>query len=479
MDKIIKQVLQKIEDFEVGKEALIEDENIIELENMEDETWLDEEFSIGKKVKINLRDMNTIGWKEDLEEDLKTALHILEDMRKVTAQNDKKLSVLKEQIKNKIENPINQNNKKIIIFTAFADTANYLYEELKDFNLGLQLQTAKITGSDVNKSTLNINSEFNNLLCYFSPKSKNKTLKPNEKELDILIATDCISEGQNLQDCDTLINYDIHWNPVRIIQRFGRVDRIGSKNEFIKLINFWPQISLDEYINLKNRVETRMFMVDTTATGEDNVLTNKSSEMEFRKTQLQKLQNEVVDIEDMDNSISITDLGLNDFRMDLVNFISTKGDIKDVSCGVHTVCKKNENKNIDEGVIFVLKNINNEININNTNQLHPFYLVYVTKNKDIKLNHLNSKNILDTLRTLCKSKDEPIKEVYIPFNEETNDGKNMQDYSNLLSKAISSIVETKELSDIESLFSGVETTFLENKISGLDDFELIAFVVVK
>lgn len=475
----ISNILEKIEDFEAGKESLIEDENIIELENMEDETWLDEEFSIGKKVKINLRDMNTIGWKEDLEEDLKTALHILEDMRKVTAQNDKKLSVLKEQIKNKIENPINQNNKKIIIFTAFADTANYLYEELKDFNLGLQLQTAKITGSDVNKSTLNINSEFNNLLCYFSPKSKNKTLKPNEKELDILIATDCISEGQNLQDCDTLINYDIHWNPVRIIQRFGRVDRIGSKNEFIKLINFWPQISLDEYINLKNRVETRMFMVDTTATGEDNVLTNKSSEMEFRKTQLQKLQNEVVDIEDMDNSISITDLGLNDFRMDLVNFISTKGDIKDVSCGVHTVCKKNENKNIDEGVIFVLKNINNEININNTNQLHPFYLVYVTKNKDIKLNHLNSKNILDTLRTLCKSKDEPIKEVYIPFNEETNDGKNMQEYSNLLSKAISSIVETKELSDIESLFSGVETTFLENKISGLDDFELIAFVVVK
>lgn len=475
----ISNILEKIEDFEVGKETLIEDENIIELENMEDETWLDEEFSIGKKVKINLRDMNTIGWKEDLEDDLKTALHILEDMKKVTAQNDKKLSVLKEQIKNKIENPINQNNKKIIIFTAFADTANYLYEELKDFNLSLQLQTAKITGSDINKSTLNINNEFNNLLCYFSPKSKNKTLKPNEKELDILIATDCISEGQNLQDCDTLINYDIHWNPVRIIQRFGRVDRIGSKNEFIKLINFWPQISLDEYINLKNRVETRMFMVDTTATGEDNVLTNKSSEMEFRKTQLQKLQNEVVDIEDMDNSISITDLGLNDFRMDLVNFISTKGDIKDISCGVHTVCKKDENKNIDEGVIFVLKNINNEVNINNTNQLHPFYLVYVTKDKEIKLNHLNSKNILDTLRTLCKSKDEPIKEVYIPFNEETNDGKNMQEYSNLLSKAISSIVETKELSDIESLFSGVETTFLENKISGLDDFELIAFVVVK
>ena len=253
--------------------------------------------------------MNTIGWKTDLKEDLNIALHILEDMKKVSPNHDTKLNVLKEQIKEKLENPINKNNKKIIIFTAFAHTANYLYEQLKDFNLSLQLQTAKITGSDVNKSTLNINNEFNNLLCYFSPKSKNKTIKPNEKEIDILIATDCISEGQNLQDCDTLINYDIHWNPVRIIQRFGRVDRIGSQNEFIKLINFWPQISLDEYINLKNRVETRMFMVDTTATGEDNVLTNQSSQMEFRKNQLQKLQNEVVDIEDMDNSICLTDLG--------------------------------------------------------------------------------------------------------------------------------------------------------------------------
>ena len=466
----ISNILQKIEDFEAGKEALIEDENLIELENIEDETWLNEEFSIGKKVKINLCDMNTIGWKTDLKEDLNIALHILEDMKKVSPNHDTKLNVLKEQIKEKLENPINKNNKKIIIYTAFAHTANYLYEQLKDFNLSLQLQTAKITGSDVNKSTLNINNEFNNLLCYFSPKSKNKTIKPNEKEIDILIATDCISEGQNLQDCDTLINYDIHWNPVRIIQRFGRVDRIGSQNEFIKLINFWPQISLDEYINLKNRVETRMFMVDTTATGEDNVLTNQSSQMEFRKNQLQKLQNEVVDIEDMDNSICLTDLGLNDFRMDLINFLQIKGDIKNVSCGVHTVCKKDENKNIKEGVIFVLKNIN---------QAQSFYLVYISQDGQIIQNHLNIKNILDTLRTLCKTKDEPIKEEYSLFNEETKDGKDMQKYSNLLNQAINSIEQTKELSDIESLFNSAGTTFLENKISGLDDFELIAFVVIK
>ncbi len=479
----IKNILQKIEEFESGIESSIDDENIIELEDMESEEWLDDEFSIGKKVKINLCDMNTTGWKQDLEEDLQTALFILEDMKKVDSKNDKKLNILKSKIIEKIEHPINHNNnkanKKIIIFTAFADTANYLYEQLKDFNLSLNLQTAKITGSGANKSTLNIHNEFNNILCHFSPLSKNKKLKANEKELDILIATDCISEGQNLQDCDTLINYDIHWNPVRIIQRFGRVDRIGSQNEFIQLINFWPQISLDEYINLKNRVETRMFMVDTTATGEDNVLTNKSSQMDFRKQQLQKLQNEVVDIEDMDSSISITDLGLNDFRMDLINFLQTKGDIKDVSCGVHSVCKKDISKNIEEGVIFVLKNINSDVNIDNINQLHPFYLVYISQDGEVKLNHLNVKNILDTLRVLCKTNDEPLREVYTLFNDETNDGKDMSTYSSLLNNAISSIIDTKEQSDIESLFSGGATTFLENELNGLEDFELIAFVVVK
>ncbi|DAB30036.1 MAG TPA: helicase [Sulfurimonas sp. UBA12504] len=475
----IQNIIIKIDEFEAGKESSIEDINSIELEDLENEEWLDDDFSIGKRVKINLSDMNTLGWKQDLLEDLDIALAILEEMRKVTPTHDTKLNILKSKIKEKLQNPINSQNKKILIFTAFADTANYLYEELKDFNLSFGLQSAKITGSSVNKTTLGIHNEFNNILCHFSPLSKNKNLKADEKQIDILIATDCISEGQNLQDCDTLINYDIHWNPVRIIQRFGRVDRIGSKNEFIQLINFWPQITLDEYINLKNRVETRMFMVDTTATGEDNVLTNKSSEMDFRKTQLQKLQTEVVDIEDIESSISITDLGLNDFRMDLVNFLQTKGDIKDVSSGVHTVCKKETNKNIHKGVIFVLKNINENINIDNINQLHPFYLVYIHQNGEVKSNHLSVKNTLDTLRVLCKGEAEPLKEVYSLFNDETKDGKEMDSYSNLLSDAISSIVVTKEISDIESLFSGGATTFLQNDVSGVDDFELIAFVVIK
>ncbi|RLA67993.1 MAG: ATP-dependent helicase [Epsilonproteobacteria bacterium] len=479
----IQNTISKIDAFENGSSSqAIDDINMTDVDT-DDEAWLDDDFSIGKKVKINLCDMNTIGWRTDLQNDLDIALAILKDMQKITPLHDKKLQTLKSTISNKIQNPINTihntPNRKIIIFTAFSDTANYLYRELKEFNLDLGLQSAKITGSGANDTTIATHKEFNNLLSHFSPLSKNKKLKNKEEEIDILIATDCISEGQNLQDCDTLINYDIHWNPVRIIQRFGRVDRIGSKNDFIQLINFWPQITLDEYINLKTRVETRMFMVDTTATGEDNVLTNKSSDMEWRAQQLQKLKDEVVDIEEIDSSISITDLGLNDFRMDLVKYIETKGDIEDVSLGIHTVCKKDVAKGIDDAVIFVLKNINTDVNIDNKNQLHPFYLVHIDKEGKVLSNHLSVKQTLDTIRYLCKGKDEPIREVYEPFNELTKDGKDMDKYSNLLSDAISSICETKDESDIESLFSRGGTSILENEIRGLDDFELIAFIVIK
>jgi len=266
---------------------------------------------------------------------------------------------------------------------------------------------------------------------------------------------------------------------VRIIQRFGRIDRIGSINKDIQLINFWPQLSLDDYINLKNRVESKMFMMDATATGEDNVLTNKSSDLLFRKKQLEKLQEEVVDIEDMGSGVSITDLGLNDFRMDLVNYIKENGTLETVANGMHTVCKKDAERGIDEGVVFVLKNINNGINIDKTNQLHPFYLVYIKADGSVLSNHLNVKNTLDILRTLCKGKSEPIKEVYELFNDETDDGKNMRPYSDLLNKSIEAILDAKDESDVDSLFSAGGTTALMNTIKGLEDFELLAFVVVR
>ena len=477
----VEKTLKKIEDFEKnGKTTYTNTTQINDIDyDTENDNWLDDEFSIGDKIKINLEDMNTTGWKIDLKADYKVAKGLLSEINKVTPKYDKKLQDLKRFIQNKIENQINTGNKKVLIFSAFADTADYLYENLYKSNKELHnLETGKITGSNTNKTTLKINNSFNNILINFSPISKQRKNK-NAPQIDILIATDCISEGQNLQDCDTLINYDIHWNPVRIIQRFGRIDRIGSKNSVIQLINFWPQLSLDDYINLKSRVESKMFMVDATATGEDNVLTNKSSDLLFRKKQLEKLQKEVVDIEEMGSGVSITDLGLNDFRMDLVNYINENGNLESVSNGVHSVCKKDIKNGIKEGVIFVLKNINKDINIDNTNQLHPFYLVYIKDNGQILSNHLNVKNTLDILRMISKGEKKPIKEIYELFNTETEDGNNMTKYSDLLNNSIESILSVKDESDVDSLFSEGGTTALINSIKGLEDFELITFIVIK
>lgn len=479
----VKLNVETIEKFEksglnsITEMAQIEDVNF----DIESDEWLDDEFSTGGKIKINLADMNTSGWKEDLKQDLFIAQDILEEMNRVTAKEDAKLNDLKNCITHKIENPINAGNKKIIIFTASADTANYLYKYISKWASDTHnLNSAKITGSSKNECTLKIDKQFNNLLINFSPRSKKRSEKnKNNLEIDLLIATDCISEGQNLQDCDTLINYDIHWNPVRIIQRFGRVDRIGSINTDIQLINFWPKISLDDYINLKGRVEGRMLMADMSATGEDNVLTNKSSDLDFRKQQLERLKDEVVDIEDMDSGISITDLGLNDFRMDLVNYINEGNDLSGIPNGMHAVCPKIPEKGLDEGVIFVLKNINSEINIDNTNQLHPFYLVYIKQNGEIISNHLNVKNTLDILRGIAKGRTEPITELCELFNAETKDGQDMNSYSSLLEKSIESIISVKNESVIDSLFSKGGTANLLGGVKGLEDFDLITFLVIK
>ncbi|NLD37028.1 MAG: DEAD/DEAH box helicase family protein [Desulfatiglans sp.] len=479
--KEIEKTIFAIEDFEkCGGQAFTTATQFEDIDlDADSDDWLDDEFSIGDKIKINLSDMNTAGWKEDLQADYYIAAELLEEMERITPEHDAKLKLLKDVIAEKVNNPINTGNKKVLIFSAFADTVNYLYTNISGYVKGqFGLESAKILGTDKNSTTLNINSGFNNLLINFSPRSKERRNK-DVPEIDILIATDCISEGQNLQDCDTLINYDIHWNPVKIIQRFGRIDRIGSINKDIQLINFWPQLSLDDYINLKSRVESKMFMVDVTATGEDNVLTNKSSDLLFRKKQLERLQEEVVDIEEMGSGVSITDLGLNDFRMDLVSYIEKNGSLDSISNGMHTVCMKDTNKGIDEGVIYVLKNINNEVNIDSTNQLHPFYLVYIKENGEIVSNHLNVKETLDILRAISKGYDKPIKTVYEKFNDETDDGRKMEKYSSLLNKAIESIISVKDESEVDSLFSKGGTTARVRTIKGLEDFELLTFAVVK
>jgi SNF2 family DNA or RNA helicase len=469
----IEENLQKISAFETNHSSQAGSFNTITEED-------DEDSIIGQKVQIKLEDMDTLTWKRDLEADLAIINSILLEMTRVTPEQDSKLRALKNIIEYKQKHPINPNNKKILIFTAFADTAEYLYEHISVYaKNNLNLEVAQIIGSGNNKSTLNIGSDFNTLLTFFSPKSKKRQDKYQDyPEIDILIATDCISEGQNLQDCDYLVNYDIHWNPVRIIQRFGRIDRIGSQNKDIQLVNFWPSIDLDSYIDLKNRVENRMTMVNV-STGEDNVLNNSSVDLEFRKKQLQKLQNEVIDLEDMDTGVSITDLGLNDFRMDLIGKANDLKTYQNMPTGMHAVCKAKPEINANPGVIFILKNRRNEININNINQLHPFYLVYISQDGEIVVNHLNVKKTLDIMRAIARNDNTPIPEVYQPFNQETDDGNNMQEYSELLDQAIDSIINLKEETDLDSLFRPGGTTFTRQNVQGLEDFELISFLIVR
>ena len=385
-------------------------------------------------------------------------------------------------VSEKIENPINPDNKKVLIFSAFSDTAEYLYDNVSAYIKDKYgLDTAVITGSIDGKTTIKgFRATLNNVLTCFSPISKGRdVLMPGSNtEIDVLIATDCISEGQNLQDCDYLVNYDIHWNPVRIIQRFGRIDRIGSRNSQIQLVNFWPDMDLDEYINLKGRVETRMKISVMTSTGDDDLINpEEKGDLEYRKQQLKRLQEEVVDIEDMSSGISIMDLGLNEFRLDLLEYVKNHGDLDKKPKGMHAVVPATDE--LPEGVVFILKNINNSVNIDNQNRIHPFYMVYIGMDGKVVCDYLNPKKMLDDIRLLCRGKKEPIKDLCLRFNEETDDGRDMTEMSELLSEAINSIIDCKEESDIDSLFSAGGTSALMSAVSGLDDFELICFLVVK
>lgn len=439
-------------------------------------------FSIGRKVKIDLADMDYKSWRDSLVKDAEILELLYLMISDITPEHDSKLQELFKVLKAKIEHPINKGNKKVIIFTAFSDTAAYLYDNVSMYmKTHFGLDTAMITGSVDGRTTIpKLRVDFNTVLTCFSPISKGKELlmPNNPASIDVLIATDCISEGQNLQDCDYLINYDIHWNPVRIIQRFGRIDRIGSRNECIQLVNFWPDISLDEYINLKAKVETRMKIVDMTATGDDYILTDEEkTDLEYRKSQLKRLQEEVVDIEDMSSGISIMDLGLNEFRLDLLDYVKNNPDLDKTPFGLQAVVPAHEDA--PAGVIYVLKNRSGSVNIDNQNRLHPFYMVYISNDGEVICDHLSPKQVLDKMRYLCKGKREPLNDLCRDFNRETNDGRNMRRYSELLGKAIASIIEVKEKSDLDSFLSGGQVSFLSNEIKGLDDFELICFLVVR
>ncbi|MBD9023061.1 MAG: ATP-dependent helicase [Megasphaera elsdenii] len=439
-------------------------------------------FSVGKKIQIDLRDMDYISWQRDIKADLETLSLLIGMVKDITPEYDYKLNQLIRVIQKKEAAPINPGNRKILIFTAFADTAEYLYENIAPKAKEMGLHTALVTGSIEGRTTIpHFKADMNHVLSCFSPMSKDRDIlypADKDKNIDILIGTDCISEGQNLQDCDYCINYDIHWNPVRIIQRFGRIDRIGSKNKVIQLVNFWPDLTLDEYINLKARVETRMRISVMTSTGDDDLINaEEKGDLEYRREQLKRLQSEVVDIEEMNTGVSIMDLGLNEFRLDLLASLKDDPGLEHTPFGLHAVVPASDGA--PAGAVFVLKTRNNGVNIDHRNRLHPFYMVYISESKEVVVNHLSPKEMLDRLRFLCKGKTAPDMELCREFNKATSDGKNMRRYSELLGDAISSIIHVKEGSDIDSFLSGVQGSLFTEEIRGLDDFELICFLVIK
>ncbi|ABO50764.1 helicase domain protein [Desulforamulus reducens MI-1] len=472
----IYDTLKIIENYQPGLEVTVRDMGDFGELDLDDQNI--DMFNVGKKFKIDLRDMDYLSWQRELAADLEILELLILMVGDITPQYDSKLNELLQVIERKIQNPINRDNKKILIFTAFSDTAEYLYENVSAYvKTKFGLNSALITGDIEGRTTIpRFRNVMNDILTCFSPISKEKALvMPQDRnEIDILIATDCISEGQNLQDCDYCINYDIHWNPVRIIQRFGRIDRIGSKNAVIQLVNFWPDITLDDYINLKSRVEARMRISVMTATGDDDYLNpEEKGDLIYRRKQLEKLQNEVVDLEDMTSGISIMDLGLNEFRMDLLAYLKANPQLERTPNGIHAVVRGEK-----PGVIFVLKNVNKMINVENQNRLHPFYMVYIGDDGEVICNHLEPKATLDMLRHLSRGKIKPDMEACQIFNRATSDGKKMDRVSSLLQQAIASIITVKEESDLDSFFGTGQTTFLTGNISGLDDFELICFMVV-
>ncbi|MDD4222665.1 MAG: DEAD/DEAH box helicase, partial [Candidatus Methanomethylophilus sp.] len=476
----IKRTVDVIDNHNGGMVAL---EGVtISDDDLDDEYSPDETFALGKNFKIDLNDMDYTLWRSYLVRDIEILNDMYREVSKITPEHDNKLKELRDLIVDKVQHPINGGNRKVLIFSAFTDTANYLYDNLKKslwtqhgLNLGL------VTGQNVKSTVDKLTCDFNDVLTCFSPISKRADLLiPNiDERIDILIGTDCISEGQNLQDCDYCVSYDIHWNPVRIIQRFGRIDRIGSTNNVIQLVNFWPDVNLDEYIRLKDRVETRMKISVLTSTGDDDPINlDEHGDLEYRAEQLKRLQEEVVDIEEMQSGVSILDLGLNEFRLDLVDFVKTHGNLDRSPLGLHAVVPSSAE--MPPGCIFVLKNINNNVNIDNQNRLHPFYMVYVNIDEGIVCDHLSPRKLLDIMRFSCRGHMEPNKELCDVFNIETKDGKDMAATSKLLETAIKSIIEVKEQSDLDSFMSGSDVSFRDSvKINGLDDFELICFLVVR
>lgn len=484
LQKLVDRVENTIALLQTNRKSNLSDIEPSEFQDLDDDEL--ESITVGSdKIKIKLTDIDHVKWLDDLQYDLEILYEIFSEAVKVDQQRDSKLKDLKTLIRSKIDNPINEGNKKIIIFSAYADTVKYLYDNLHEELLDQGLHTAMVVGSGANKTTMkNVRTkDINDILMNFSPisKEREKVVEDRVEEIDVLIATDCISEGQNLQDCDFLVNYDIHWNPVRVIQRFGRIDRIGSTNKQILLVNFWPNMEIDEYINLEDRVKGRMKMLSASATGEEDILDTSGKEMndmEYRRNQLKQLQNEVVNLEDVSGAISITDLTNTEFKSDLSIALKMFGaDLKKAPKGMYAVTSNETFKEAVPGVIFCFKQMTSFEMAKNS--LAPYILLYLTEEGTVQLHFTYAKQILDHFRKLSLGQREPLERLVKIFNVETNNGEDMQQYTDLLKKSIDIVKDKQEDDAFGSFFTAGGTSMQTDLLLDFDDLELISFLVIK
>ena len=484
--KDVEAVLAHIEAFAagaVGSEGIEE----IDIADIDVDDPAFETLLVGRKVKVLLSDVDLIRWKQDLIEDRNRLATLLAAAQQVDAARDAKLAKLREMIEQKCRNPINAGNRKIIVFTAFSDTAQYLYSHLAEWaKASLGVNAALVTGGAGIQSTLpGLRKSMSSVLSAFAPRAKERPVDlASEGEIDLLIATDCISEGQNLQDCDWLINYDIHWNPVRIIQRFGRIDRIGSPNQNIQLVNFWPNMELEEYIGLEQRVSGRMVLLDVSATGEENLIEQQSgnpmNDLEYRRKQLLKLQDQVIDMEDLSSGVSITDLTLTDFRIDLAQYLKEHpGQLEALPLGTHAVTTSID-ADIEPGVIFCLR-AEGAVTVKGQKSdypLAPIYLAHVGEDGTVLLPYPQAKRILDRLKRLALGRDLPDDGACARFDRATRHGEDMRQAQKLLAAAVASVVGKNEERAVASLFSPGGTHAMKGEFAGSNDFEVLAFMVI-
>lgn len=460
------------------------------IEDIEVEDAAFDPYLVGNKVKVLIQDVDRIRWRQELGEDEDLLVKLLREARDITADRDAKLAGLKDVIQSKTAKPINDGNRKLLIFTAFADTAEYLYRHIAGWAQDtLGLHTGKVTGhTSGNRSTIHgLRRDIPSILSAFSPIAKERAAAGDaDADIDILIATDCISEGQNLQDCDLLVNYDIHWNPVRIIQRFGRIDRLGSTNDVIQLVNFWPNMALDEYIDLEARVAGRMVLLDISATGEENVIETAEgdamNDLEYRRRQLHQLQNDVPSIEDLSDGISITDLTLNDYRMDLGEYLKQHGDTLDrMPLGVVSVTAVDDlvaDAALAPGAIFCLRSMSPRVAGDSHYPLAPHYLVYVGDDGTVRNNFTHTRPILDALKRLSLGRAQPDDKAVARLNEATDNGWDMAHYRGLLARAVTAITGKTEEHGLQSLFQPGGTTMSADNAPSIDDFEVVAYLAV-